>query len=412
MTPTQNGDPRVELAALHAKLIGWLLDHAYPCWAKHGIDPATGAFIEAIGQDGLGLALPRRARVQPRQVYAFAQAPRLGWRGEVTDIVRRGIEHFTAHYRRGDGLFSTLASIDGTVLDERALLYDQAFALLGFASAATLLDERRKFEKRALDLHAAILRNFGTLDAALRSETGAHGIRESNPHMHLLEACLAWAEIGADSLWAEWAHKLAELAVRRFIRPDTGALGEAFTAEWHPAPGLPGRIVEPGHQFEWAWLLLRCESSSAGEFRQTARNLLAIGESSGVRDGFAVNALVEDLTIQDPNSRLWPQTERLKSAVLAAEVWGDVRYCRMACAAASSLLTYLDTPVPGLWYDLRLAGGELVDSPAPASTFYHVVGAICALDKAIREGGRHTAVHANGTAVHANGAPAAPSNCE
>jgi mannose/cellobiose epimerase-like protein (N-acyl-D-glucosamine 2-epimerase family) len=47
-----------------------------------------------------------------------------------------------------------------------------------------------------------------------------------------------------------------------------------------------------------------------------------------------------------------------------------------------SWIPYLNTPVPGLWLDLRLPSGELVDSPAPASTFYHLVGAIAALNHA------------------------------
>jgi hypothetical protein len=42
------------------------------------------------------------------------------------------------------------------------------------------------------------------------------------------------------------------------------------------------------------------------------------------------------------------------------------------------------TPVPGLWFDLRRPDGTFIDSPAPASTFYHLVGAIVALDTALR----------------------------
>ena len=41
------------------------------------------------------------------------------------------------------------------------------------------------------------------------------------------------------------------------IDPATGALREFFDAERHSAPRYQGRIVEPGHEFEWAWLLLR-----------------------------------------------------------------------------------------------------------------------------------------------------------
>lgn len=97
----------------------------------------------------------------------------------------------------------------------------------------------------------------------------------------------------------------------------------------------------------------------------------------------AVNALLDDLTIQDPHARLWAQTERLKAALSAARMTGEVQYWSMAHAAALSILPYLDTPLPGLWFDAQRPNGEIVDSPAPASTFYHLVVAIAALNSAL-----------------------------
>jgi len=103
----------------------------------------------------------------------------------------------------------------------------------------------------------------------------------------------------------------------------------------------------------------------------------------GVRNGVAVNALLDDFTIHDPNARFWPQIERLKAALLAAQLTGEAHYWSLAEAAASSFLPYLDTPISGLWFDVRLPSGDLVDSPAPASTFYHLVSAVAALDDAL-----------------------------
>ncbi len=381
MTTADDMTPRGKLEAAHKRLTAWLTDAAYPLWADKGIDPHNGGFIETLAQNGTGLPHPRRARVHPRQIYAFAQAPNFGWKGDARGIVERGMDYFTAHYLRPDGLFRTLAGVDGAPLDDRAVLYDQAFALLGYAAAAVVLDARSRFERRALDLRHAIESRLRGDNGAFHSDETAHGVFESNPHMHLLEACLAWAEIGNDPGWADWARQVVELAVQKFIRPNTGALGESFTADWRPAPGVAGRIVEPGHQFEWAWLLLRCESRHSGSLRPAALRLMSIGEQSGVRNQVAINALLDDFSIHDPNARFWPQTERLKAALLAAQLTGEETYWSMAAAAADSLFPYLGTPVAGLWLDVQLPNGELVDSPAPASTFYHLVGAIAVLDK-------------------------------
>jgi mannose/cellobiose epimerase-like protein (N-acyl-D-glucosamine 2-epimerase family) len=382
MTSAHHDDPRTQLAALKPKLIGWLVDEAYPRWARHGTDP-SGAFFESLGPDGLGIPEPRRARVQPRQVFAFAQAPALGWRGDAGGIVRRGIDYFIAHYRRADGLFRTLVDRGGAPLDERAVLYDQAFALLGFAAAAAALDARGEFEAHARDLRGAIERLMGAGDGAFYSDLERSDLRESNPHMHLLEACLAWAAIGSDPSWLDWVRSLAELAVSRFIRKDSGALGEQYSAAWQPVPGIAGRIIEPGHQFEWAWLLLRCEAILRLPLRTTALRLIAIGEQHGVHGGVAVNRLLDDMSVADADARFWPQTERLKAAVLAAGLTGEPRYWSMAHAAALSFFPYLATPVAGLWFDVRRPNGALIGAAAPASTFYHLVGGIAALDTAL-----------------------------
>jgi mannose-6-phosphate isomerase len=384
-----NGSPQVDsnrnLSGLRSRLVEWLVEAAYPRWSRHGIDPRNGGFIEVLGQSGsaLALALPRRARIHPRQIYAFARASGFGWRGDVAGIVSRGIDYFTSHYLRPDGLFRTLVDADGAPLDESALLYDQAFALLGYAAAATALDARNDFESRALELRHAIESRLGGTDGAFRSGDAAEGLRESNPHMHLLEACMMWAETGNDLGWAEWSRDLATLALTRFIRADSGALGEAYSASWQPDPGLLGRIIEPGHQFEWAWLLLRQESRHPAPLRRAALRLIDIGERCGVQGNVAINALLDDFTVHDPKARLWPQTERLKAALIGARLTGEARYWSMAYEAGMSLFPYLETPVPGLWFDVRLPSGGFADTVVPASTFYHLVSAISALDEAL-----------------------------
>src|ERR1700732_4362849 len=110
MATPEKTAPKAKLAAARTRLVTWLTNSAYPLWAQNGIDPQNGGFIETLGQNGAGLPHPRRARVHPRQIYAFAQAQGLGWTGDAEGIVRRGMDYFTRYYRRPDGLFRTLAA--------------------------------------------------------------------------------------------------------------------------------------------------------------------------------------------------------------------------------------------------------------------------------------------------------------
>jgi mannose/cellobiose epimerase-like protein (N-acyl-D-glucosamine 2-epimerase family) len=370
------------LDTLRARAVPWLVEHAYPLWCDRGIDDRTGGFVEALSQNGAALDQPRRARVHPRQVFAFAQARTFGWKGDVPAIARRGMDYFITHYQRRDGLFRALVGSDGAPLDEEALLYDQAFALLGYAAAATVLDACPEFERRALDLRRVIELRLRANDGSYLSREGSHDIRESNPHMHLLEAYLAWAEIGRDAGWAAGVKDIVDIALTHFIRKDSGAIGESYLATWQPDPGIAGRLIEPGHQFEWAWLLLRSERRHSGDVRAAALNLISVGEEYGVHEGVAVNALYDDFSVRDGDARLWPQTERLKAALLAASLTDERTYWSMAEAAAASWVPYLSTRIPGLWRDVRSSSGEYADAPAPASTFYHLVGGMMALTRA------------------------------
>lgn len=364
------------------RLNQWLLQSAYPLWGRLGVDRGNGGFYERIAQDGTALDEPRRARVQPRQVYAFAQAPALGWHGNAREIVESGTAFFLKHYRRDDGLYRTLIAPNGTVLDNAAVLYDQAFALLGFAAARRLLGPDPALDDAATDLFDTLYSELKRVGPGFYSGLPQRFPLLSNPHMHLFEAALAWCEISAEPAWRTLANELGELALTRFIDPVSGALRETFDESWSPAPGIDGRRVEPGHQFEWAWLLLRWHPENDSVARRAALRLIDIGET-GVRRGMAIDALLDDLTPLDAAARLWPQTERLKAAALAASVTGDARYWVSAAAAAKGLLRYCDTPMAGLWYDRMSAEGVLHNGPAPASSFYHIVASAVALTQAL-----------------------------
>lgn len=93
----------------------------------------------------------------------------------------------------------------------------------------------------------------------------------------------------------------------------------------------------------------------------------------------AVDALNEDMTIRSSRARLWPQTERLKAALFLHRGDGEDSYLAHALAAAQTLWRYLDTPTRGLWRDKLTPTNRFIEEPAPASSLYHIVGAVAAL---------------------------------
>ena len=367
----------VSLEPLAADWKRWLFDDALPLWATAGVDAATGGFEEAIGWDGRPVSAPRRARVQARQVYVFSIAGTLGWTGPWRERLQGGLAFIEAHYRRPDALYRSKVNPDGSPLDDTPALYDQAFFLFAAAAAARTDPERKvELETGALAQLDAVERHFGH-SAGGFWEADADRPFQSNPHMHLFEAMLAWEELTGRARWREGADRIAELCLRRFIDAQTGALREFFDAQWSPAPGAAGRIVEPGHQFEWAWLLKRWGDKRGHAGAKTAaQRLFEIGVSHGVDPGrgVAFNALDEGFAPLDPVARLWPQTERIKAALSLA---GEDRTEQVA-AACAGLQQYVEVTPAGLWRDRMRPDGGFVEEPAPASSFYHI---ICALNE-------------------------------
>jgi mannose/cellobiose epimerase-like protein (N-acyl-D-glucosamine 2-epimerase family) len=378
----------VSAQAIQQQLLTWLREDACPLWSTRGVDCVLGGFHELLNGEE-PVAVPRRVRVQPRQIAAFVAAGRLGWAGDVTELVTHGLSYFLARYRRADGLFRTLIAPDGTVLDDHALLYDQAFALLGFAESHKALDARSATKMSPMEearaLRGLIYCHFKREGPGFESALHAALPLSSNAHMHLFEASLACSESDDDPEWRALADEIGELALSRFIHAPSGALREHFASTWMPLPGLEGRLLEPGHHFEWAWLLLRWAGESRGDAREAAFRLIDIAERHGVHGGVAVNALLDDFSVHDAGARLWPQTERIKAAALAARATGESRYELIAVGAAEALWRYLETPVRGCWYDRLTPDGRFIEEPAPASSFYHIVGAVTELTALVNE---------------------------
>lgn len=370
-----------------ARLLGWLTRAALPLWWERGVDRIGGGYFERLGTDATPIHEARRCRVQSRQVYAFSVGRDLGWSGDAGTAIRTGLAFLARAYAHPDGMLGMTASDDGIPLDPTVSIYNQAFGLLAMAQAHRRFPQEG-YASRAQALREQLRASFGHPVVGFEESVPPSLPLKSNPHMHMLEACLAWIDLAdeADPGWGELADAIVGLALDRLIDPQTGYLREYFSHDWTPMPGEEGRLVEPGHQFEWAWLLARWGLlRQRADAIQAARSLARLGEAHGVCDARNVcyGALRDDHTVLDAVARLWPQTERMKAACLLSRIANSAEerdfWLRSVLSAAGGLEGFLQTPVDGLWWDKCLPDGRFVVEPAPASTLYHIVCALMVL---------------------------------
>ena len=365
--------PAFSLTAASDRLSRWLRTAAWPLWWSLGYDRERDMWRESLSPEGKPTGEARRARVQGRQTFVFAAARRFDWAGPWQEAVAAGCRAMET-YRDADGFLRTRMNADGEVLDDETLLYDQTFVLLALAEGADVIEGA---EEQALALMDRLDERFG-YQRGYR-ERGAHPF-QSNAHMHLFEAAQAWFEASGGTRWRDVANGIAMLARDRFVDAEGGFLREFFDGDWLPAAGRDGGIVEPGHQFEWAWLFARWTAlSNDSSWLEVAARLFDAG-MKGVDPERAVALDTMDTSLRPvtERARLWHQTEWLKAALILARMGPEEereRYHDEAQRAFDALMRYLDTEVPGLWRDKLTGENTFSIEPSPASSLYHIVAA-------------------------------------
>jgi len=354
----------------------WLFESALPLWWERGADHAGGGFHEKLGQDGNPIGKPVRVRVQARQTYVYARAGALGWSGPWQAAMRHGLSFMLSRYPRPDGLFRS--TLDTT--DESIDLYDQAFVLFALAHAYEAEGRPRELLDTAQALLQQIEAALGLAEGGYYDGLPRQPILKSNPLMHLLEALLAWVAVGVEGRFRAAALALCELATARLINPANRAIGELFTTGWAPLGAPQERLYEPGHQFEWAYLLLQAEGLLGTNARSEAIALENFGRSFGIDSErqVALFAVDEAGKPTDRRARLWAQTERLRTSLLfATQGLGDAASTQAFQAAAAGsftgLMRFLATDIPGLWHEWQREDGGFDLAPSPASSLYHLM---------------------------------------
>jgi N-acylglucosamine 2-epimerase/mannose-6-phosphate isomerase len=192
--------------------------------------------------------------------------------------------------------------------------------------------------------------------------------------MHLTEACLAAFEATGEQRFADHALALVKLFQTKFFDAASGTLAEYFNEDWSRAAGDSGRITEPGHQMEWAWILNSARKLLGVDTAAAIRAAIQFAEKHGVDDRTAVtyNAVRDDGTPIDRGSRTWPNTERLKAAVALYELDGVDPAPVIDPTVELLLQRYLSHNPPGTWIDAFDGDGKPTTKNVPASTLYHV----------------------------------------
>jgi len=303
-------------AATLRRFLGALLEN----WATAGWDRARSGFHERLA-DGATPAPGDRRRLLTcaRQLYLWSRGPLLAGLPPRRDMADAAFHSLTEHFQdRTHGGFWFSVDLDGRPLDRRKDLYGHAFVLFalahyhaGFGSAEAMALARTTEELLRERLHGA----GGWLAASAEPDWSAPDrALAQNPHMHLLEAYLALETADGDQRWRAGADAMVDLFEQRLFDPAQGVLGEFYDEDGKPHPET-GMIVEPGHHFEWCWLLHAYAEQRGRQPSPAAQRLFdwAVRHGTDIEYGGIYDRVDRSGRVLLDSKRIWPICERIKA---------------------------------------------------------------------------------------------------
>jgi len=372
------------------------------------IDPA-GGFFHYFKDDGTVYDRSHRHLVSStRFVFNYALAAIEFEDADYLEAARHGLRYLREAHRNPatGGYVWTLR--DGQPEDRTNHAYGVAFVLLACASAlrAGLVEAELWMD----ETWALLEKHYWDAEAGLyRDEADANWqfspYRGQNANMHMCEAMLAAYQASNDVRYLDRALLLADHMTRRQAAKAGGLVWEHYDAQWNvdwdynrdnPRHLFRPWGFQPGHQTEWAKLLVILESHLAERGREerwllpTARHLFDTAlmrawdpKHGGIHYGFA-----PDGSICDPDKYFWVQAESLAAAALLHARTGEAVYDQWYERLWAYAWEHFVDHEHGAWYRILTHDNRKYDdekSPA-GKVDYHTMGACHEVLALIRAG--------------------------
>ncbi len=356
------------------------------------LDPDGGCF-HYFRDDGSVYDREHRHLVSStRFVFDYAMAARAFGEPAYVDATRHCLDYLRkAHRNAGSGGYAwTLEK--GWPDDTTNHAYGVAFVLVAYASAhragipeaAAWMEETWELlERHFWDAHAGLYRDEADFDWHFAPYRG------QNANMHLCEAMLAAYDASGEQRYLDRALLLAEHMTRRQAAKAGGLVWEHYDADWNidweynrdnPKHLFRPWGFQPGHQTEWAKLLLILgRHVEADWLLPTARHLFdtAVAKAWDAEYGGLCYGFAPDGTICDDDKYYWVQAESLAAAACLAQRTGEDVYWQWYQRLWEYAWTHFVDHDYGAWYRiLDRRNRKYSDEKSPAGkTDYHTMGA-------------------------------------
>ena len=362
-------------------------------YAPHVLDE-TGGFIQHFRDDGSIYDVKTRHLVSStRFVFNYAMAEQHLPDKDYTNWVRHGLRYLEeVHFQPETGGYAWLIE-GGEVADATNHCYGLAFVIVAASTAIMAgVEEGRVTLDKAWDLMET---NFWDEEYGLyRDEANADfsvvdPYRGQNANMHSCEAILWAYEATGERFMLERAGQLADNITRRQADKADGLIWEHYNplweVDWEYNLDDPKHLFrpwgfQPGHQTEWAKLLLILNRHAPQDWHIPRAKALfdeALEKAWDHENGGICYGFAPDGSICDGDKYFWVQAESFAAAALLAEATGEQVYRDWYERIWAYSWEHMVDHQYGAWFRILTQDNQKYDdlkSPA-GKTDYHTMGA-------------------------------------
>lgn len=380
--------PEFETADFLASHVESILDFYEP----QVRDPKGGFFQHFLDDGSIYDADTRHLVSSTRFVFNYVNAYQHTKRPHYREWAEHGFAYLRTHHLHQNGHYIWQHKA-GTIEDGRAMAYGHAFVLLAAAYAARLdvagatqtLNSVWDFMETQFwepEFHAYA-------DERNESLSRLDSYRGQNANMHSVEALIAAYETTKKARYLDRAEEVASQFCRTLADQADGQIWEHYTQDWQPDwqynIDKPDDLFkpwgfQPGHQVEWAKLLLQLDEHRPQDwYLPVARRLFDNAMEKGWDNihGGLVYGYAPDGQFADAHKYFWVQAEALAAAWRLWKRTSDTTYRTDYHRLWQWSWDHLIDHRHGGWYRIVSREGKWLEpwkSPA-GKVDYHTMGA-------------------------------------
>lgn len=353
-----------DITAILHRTQSYLTDVLLPFWIERSPDPQCGGFLTYFDSTGRTTGeTDKTFLMQIRMLYTMASAHRAGYgHGRCGELARMGATFILEHYwdDEHDGwIWIADRAGNATCLDK--IGYGQCFSVYAFSEyfLATGDERGRAAALRSYDAicrhmvddqHGGFIELFNRDWTPLAGKTSGGDRKSFDVHMHMTEALTTLYEMSGSDTHRDRLIELIDLILTRMLHAEHGPGIAQFAYDFTPLPainfdttwgrdadlgaGEPAKPIDqtsPGHNVEFAWLLLHAADVLGvprGQYADVLRTMCDHCVMFGIDHEYG--GVYADVPMDQPTAltekQFWQQAETLVAMLDACLLLRDPKY--------------------------------------------------------------------------------------